>query len=76
MCNAEFCETVSEAAAADRIHDVGEAGGVSHPVCSQLFVISVSSILETQEVGVVLELGSKFEITRAVNRTPLKNNPF
>ena len=74
--NAEFGETVSEAAVADRIHDVREAGGVSLPVGSQLFEISVSSTLETQGAGVVLEVGPEVESTRAVHRTSVNNNSF
>ena len=61
---------MSESAAAYRIHDVRETGGVGLPVCRQFFVISISSILETQEVGVVLEFGPEVECTRAVHRTP------
>ena len=74
--NAEFCETVSESAVADRIHDVGEAGGVGLPVCCLLYVTSFSSHLKTQEVSVVLEFGSEVECIRTVHRTPLNNNSF
>ena len=74
--NAEFGETVSEAAAADRIHDVGEAGWIGLPVCCQFCESNISSILKTQEVGVVLEFGSEVECTWAMNRTPVNNNSF
>ena len=74
--NTEFGETVSESAAADRIHDVREAGRVSLPVCRQFFVSSISSRLKTQEFSVVLEFGPEVECTRAMHRTPLNNNSF
>ena len=75
-CNAEFGETVSEVAAADRIHDVVETIGVVHPVCRQFIVIFISSKLETQEVGVVLEFGPEVEWWRAVHWTSVKHNSF
>ena len=76
VTNAELGETVSESTAANRIHDGRKAGRVWHPICLELFVISVSSKLKTQEFGVVLEFGSEVECTRAVHGTSVKHNSF
>ena len=72
--NAELMKTGFQSAAADRVHDQRKLWRVLLPVRRRLIVARTSSPLETEELGVVAEVGPEVEAWRAVDGAVVEHN--